>query len=198
MRAATVILVLIAAMLVAQTVLANWYTGNSRTSAYGIKADIYTPSSAPYLAADGESNWVSIPTPDWVQTGWYYRVGFSSAKPYVEHQVGQNYGLTDYGTQSWNTSKNYKVEYSSANNTWRAYIDNDFKEGWGPISAPKTVLGRSEVHTSSSNELDTDFDNVYWKNSLGSWNLFDQDNFVEQSPYDVEETQYYKYRCYGP
>lgn len=59
-----------------QSASANWYAGNGRTSAYGVKANIWAPSSAPYLKESGESNWVSLPSPYWVQAGWrYYKDG---------------------------------------------------------------------------------------------------------------------------
>lgn len=199
--AISVILVMavVISIITVQIVQADWYAGNGRTSAYGAKADIYTPSSAPYLEESGESSWVSTPSPYYIQTGWRYYKGWPAARPYVEHRLPDDYDLNEYGTQSWGTSKEYKVSYEDDEDWWIAYIDGEALEMWGPIDAPTTVFGYSEVHQSSSNELDTDFHGVRWKNSQGQWNLFDQSNmWREDDPYAVEKTQYWYYRCYGP
>lgn len=197
LRAVTIVLAVIITVVTAQTALASWYTGNSRTSAYGIQAAIFTPSSAPYLKESGESSWVSLPSPYWVQTGWRYYKGWTAAKPYVEHNTKENYGLNHYGTQSWGSSKNYMVDHKSGN-TWRAYINLDLKEEWEPTGAPKTVMGYSEVHRSSENELNTSFNLVFWRKSSGEWRQFDQARWREDDPYAVEKTHFYEYRNYGP
>lgn len=181
----------------ARVSVASWYTGNRRDNSYGIKAWIYAPSSAPYLEKSGESNWVSTPSPNWVQAGWRYYKGWSAAKPYVEHCISGNYGLTEYGTQSWGTGVNYRVQYNGYS-TWYAYINDSNKGGWGPLSAPQQVLGYSEVHESSSNGLDTRFSSVYYRDSSYNWHLFDQGNWREDSPYAVQKDSYYYYRNYRP
>jgi hypothetical protein len=39
----------------------SWYTGNARSDAYGVKANIWAPAQAPILQESGESNWISLP-----------------------------------------------------------------------------------------------------------------------------------------
>ena len=54
---------------------ARWYAGNRHDTGYGAKAVIYTPSSAVQLiesGSSGESSWVSLPPPYWIQAGWRY------------------------------------------------------------------------------------------------------------------------------
>ena len=57
------------ALFFVQNVSANWYAGNRRTSTYGGKANIATPSQAPYISSGSEYNWVSLPGSYWLQTG---------------------------------------------------------------------------------------------------------------------------------
>lgn len=196
---AVVILVLTFFMVAAQPVWASWYAGNYQTSAYGIQANIYTPSSAPYLASSGESNSVTTTAPYWVQTGWRYYKNWANARPYVEYNLSTGYDLTEYGTQSWDTYKNYKLYHSVSG--WSVFIDSDLKlcvSGGGLPTTPTTLIAQSEVHSSSSNELDTTFSSVYWRNSNGTWTAFNQDHFFEDSPYHVTDTYYYRFDCYGP
>ncbi len=48
---------------------ASWYAGNKQLSAYGVKANIGTPTTQPVLVASGESSWVAAVGDGWVQTG---------------------------------------------------------------------------------------------------------------------------------
>jgi len=186
-------------MVAAQPVWASWYAGNYQTGAYGIKANIYTPPSAPYLASSGESSWVSTNAPYWVQTGWRYYKNWENARPYIEYNLSTGYDLTEYGTQSWGWYKGYKLVHSMYG--WSVYIDNVFKllVGGGGLPTPPTLLlASSEVHSSSSNELDTTFCSVSWQNSSGTWSVFNQNHFFEDSPYHVTDDYYYHFNCYGP
>jgi hypothetical protein len=59
-------------------------------------------------------------------------------------------------------------------------------------SAPIDMLARSEIHTSSKNELDTQFSAVYYRTSDGLWHLFDQELWNDDCPYGVDkELPYY-------
>jgi hypothetical protein len=199
----TLILVLLMAM--AEPVAASWYAGNTRTSTYGVKANIATPGSAPNPAVgQGTSSWVSTnpyPNPGFVQTGWMHapNYGYTSATPYGEYKTdGGFYRQYHYGTQAWGTSKNYKLSFGAWG--WYVYIDNDLKFVVGGFAYPPiTALALSEVHDSQSNVLNTWFSTVQWRNNGGTWANFDQDYWVDtQYPYTVDKYTYYLYRCYGP
>ncbi|GIK58657.1 MAG: hypothetical protein BroJett015_43200 [Chloroflexota bacterium] len=63
------------------------------------------------------------------------------------------------------------------------------KGSWGPFATTSEVQALSEVQTSSSNQLSTTFSNVQYRNSTFQWNLFNQGNWVENSPYKVNKYQ---------
>ena len=189
--------VLLAVILV-QTVSADWYAGNRRSSTYGGKANISAPAQAPSIASGGESNWVSLPGPYWLQTGWRYYKGWTTARRYVEYYLPNGvYSLTDHGTQVWGSTVNYQIEHTSGT-IWCAIIAGSTYNCSSVVSAPREIQAFSEVHTSSSNVLNTRFAAVYYKNSSGSWLLFNQANWREDSPYRVQKDQYYYYLNYGP
>jgi len=175
----------------------NWYAGNGRDNTYGIRANIQAPAGGIYLAQDGESNWVSTAYGDWIQAGWRYYVGYSVPRPYVEVVIGGSYDLDEYGTQSWGTAIEYRVEYDGSS-TWNAYIDGTHRGGFGPHSVPRTVFALSEVHNNSANELNTQFSYVKYRNSSYNWVFFDQNKWIYDAPYSVTQSLYYQYRTYGP
>lgn len=193
----SIVLVTIMGFFFTQVVYASWYAGNIRTNGYGVKASIYAPLSAPYLETSGESNWVSLPAPNWVQTGWRYYLGWTAAKPYVEYNYGGTYGITHYGTQGWGTAKEYQVRHVSGT-TWCAFISGVQKGCFMPTTAPKTMLAESEVHVSSNNELQTTFVAVQYRNSSGTWVNFDQNNAFANSPYQINRITNYNFVNYGP
>lgn len=182
---------------------ARWYGGNNQTAAYGVKADISTPSSAPYLGDEqGEVSWVSTPnySDAWIQTGWHYWAYNSSARPYVELGPGGGSNMYFYGTQPWGESKNYKVVYDSYFDSWDAYIGGVFRVGLGGSAVPDgniTLLAWAEVHNSSNTVLNTDFNSVMWKDSSGTWYSFNQSTLFAYSPYHYQGS-YYHYIIYGP
>jgi hypothetical protein len=191
------------------TPIPAWYTGNDRLDAYGVKALISAPSQAPYIENipfSGQSNWVSIPAPYWIQAGWRYYLNWSGATPYVEWNMsnpppGQNaYGIQQYDAdlQSWGSSREYQVEWVSAT-TWCGKV-GDFTpicKNLG-VSPPIRVYAHSEVHASPLNELNTFFTGVYFKDSNNSWQLFDQGLWRIQSPYEVDTFYYWQFLNFGP
>src|SRR5665647_1612166 len=89
---------------------ANRYAGNVRSTGYGVKADITSPSQQPILY-DWESSWVSTVGPDWIQTGWAMYVGWGYPKSYVETSIGSSYDMDWYSNQAYNYSRLYEVVY---------------------------------------------------------------------------------------
>jgi hypothetical protein len=200
------LLALLVFVMAAQSASATtyWYAGNFRTSAYGVKADISTPSSAPNLGNSPiEASWVSTPPPYWIQTGWAYGSGYSYAKPFTEYMLsGGVHNWTAHGSQSWGTSKNYKLDYSP--DSWSAYIDGTWKVtlAYSAVpNAPIDVQAYSEVQDDSTATMYNLFSSVMWKNSGGSWNYFDQNNNglipPTGNPYNVG-SGYSTYLTWGP
>jgi hypothetical protein len=192
--------ILVLSALLTQPVFAGlYYAGNYRTSAYGIYANIATPSSAPAVYGYGTSHWVSTPAqnPGWVQTGWKHVPGDSTGIPYIECVVdGQPRVYYEYGTQPWGTYRNYYLNYSGG--YWYIYIDSSLKYYTNSTaSAPIAVQGESEIQDDSRCVVDTWFLGVAYKNSGGSWYYFDQNNKSANSPYSIEG-QNYQYHTYGP
>lgn len=196
----TTITVLICLMTVAQPVLAGlWYAGNYQTSAYGVRAFISTPGSAPAVYGAGTSHWVSTPLqyPGWVQTGWQHTSQLVVAKPYVEVVVsGQPWYREYYGTQAWGISKQYKLDYASG--WWYVYIDGSLKFFTSQTAgAPIYVYAQSEIQNDSRCVVDTWFSTVQWKNSLGNWNYFNQNHLAANPPYHASGS-YYVFHTWGP
>ena len=177
----------------------TWYTGNRQTTSTGVKATISTPTGQPAMTAGVQASWVSLPCCNWVQTGWAFYKGWSTAQKYVEHNVNGVYGIEWYGTQSWGSTINYQVSRNSgSSNYWGAYINGFYEGSWGPFSSSSEVQALSEVQDSSSNQLSTTFTNVYYRNLSNQWLLFNQANWQVDAPYKVNKYQYYYYLNWGP
>lgn len=179
----------------------SWYTGNGRYEAYGVRARISVPSSL-YIHESGESSWVSIPMPYWVQAGWRYYNGlfWPAPKRYIEynHPV-LGYGINHIGDAEWNTTDEYQVYWDPFLSRWCAsvvYVSGH--ECYDVASAPSLVLARSEVHVSSQNQLDTYFSEVYYMDDTQLWFLFDQEHWIEEAPYRVYKYHFYEFQNYGP
>jgi len=176
----------------------SWHLGNFRPDAYGVKANISAPSDGLSLQSSGESNWVSLPTPYWVQAGWRYYKDWIWAWSYVEsYSPTTGYAIQDYSIHNWGNVIEYKVEWTSGT-TWCGWIDGENKACYDTQPAPITVSARSEVHASSQNELNTYFWLVSYLDSSGYWTPFDQALWQEGPPYTIDKTQYYDFHNYGP
>lgn len=179
----------------------RWYTGNSQTASYGVRANISAPGIPLNIVQSGVSSYVTSPLPHWIQTGWHYLLGLNYfPEKYVEYEPpgSGNYQLIYYGTQNWGETSEYKVVWLNGT-VWCAWIDGDEKVcvdiGMG---APLVVLAHSEVHDSPQNELNTDFSSVYYLDSNNQWLYFNQPNWREDAPYIVDKIQYYLYRNHLP
>jgi hypothetical protein len=200
------LLVIVFTMVLVQPVLADWRLGNRYPDVYGVKAQISTPGSAPSPSVGGgTSSWVGTAPPDydsgWVQTGWAYAYNnplYNPATPYTEYRDDYgNYDQDQYSSQSWGTSKNYKLNFTPYG--WAYYIDDDLKWIVGGFAYPPiTVQAWSEVHDSSTNQLNTWFSSVQYRNSGGTWANFDQSNFTPASPYANYVVSNSMYCTYGP
>jgi len=184
----------------------NWQTGNQRGNAYGVRANISAPAQAPYLEdlyLSGESNWVSITGPYWVQTGWrYYHHYDGQAWSYIEYKDPFNGKQSNNESiHTWGETLEYRVEWLSGT-TWCAFIDNveiicyDVMDVTG--NPPLTVIAHSEIHFYPQNVLDTNFSQVYYRDSNDTWVLFDQAAWLENVPYQIDKYQYYEYHNFGP
>jgi len=82
LRIAVYMIVMLASLTSVQAVSAIYYAGNYITSVYGGKATIGTPPSRPYMPLDGQlQSWVSLPSPNWIQTGWLLMPTWTSPQP---------------------------------------------------------------------------------------------------------------------
>jgi hypothetical protein len=197
-----VFVVLLLALLIALTVATSAsavsiYAGNTRSPGYGVKADISTPASAPYVGSSGESNWVSTPGPSyWIQAGWRYYSGFSNAVSYYEYSLPIGYHLEDMSSQAWNFTRNYEVSHVGSS-IWTVKVNGASKGSWGYLSAPVyPVKACSESHYSTV-QLNTQFNNVQYRGT-STWFYFDYAGWTVQSPYWLSITSYYRYRTQGP
>lgn len=177
-------------LLPAQVTFANpWHAGNLRSSMYGGKANIKTPTSAPTMYGGTESSWVAAAGGYWAQTGWLYAAGWSGAKRYREGLTGAGYTLIQYADHSWNTTINYKVERGTVDvNYWYTSDQDGNAWGWnlGLISHEIQVF--LEVQGDSNNQANTQFSNVQSRTSGGIWQNFSQANWTQDIPYGVNST----------
>ena len=189
--------IIIISLSVVEKSSADWHVGNRRLSAYGVKANIWTPTNPIYLEESGISNSVTTPLPYWIQAGWRYYVGYQAPQSYLEYNppVGPYFGQ-NFSNHNWGSIVTYKVEHNNGN-IWCCYIGDPSIEFRCAeiVSAPTDMIVQSEVHVNSKNELNTTFTNVYYKNSNGQWLVFDQDHWFENFPYYVHKdppyTPYY-------
>lgn len=190
------ILALVIALAVAASALASSYAGNLRTSAYGARADISTPASAPYVSFSGESNWVTGPASTyWVQAGWRYYNGYSYARSYYEYNTASGYYLQEVSNQGWGTTRTYEVSYAGSN-LWTVKIGGVTQGSWGYMGAPAEVQALSESHYPTV-VLNTQFNNVKYRSST-TWYNFNQANYIQDSPYWLSITYPYRYKSQGP
>ncbi len=191
------LLALVLALAVAPHAVAlSYYDGNARTSSYGARADISTPTSAPYVGTSGKANWVSGPGPSyWVQTGWRYYSGYTYAKSYYEYNLASGYHLQEVSNQSWGVARTYEVSYAGGN-MWTVKIAGVTQGSWGYLGAPATVKAMSESHYPTV-VLNTLFNNVKYRTAT-TWYYFNQANWDQDSPYWVSATYNYRYRTLGP
>lgn len=195
------------------TPIPSWYAGAKQTGIYGVKALISAPAQAPFIDGasppSGQSNWVSIPAPYWIQAGWRYYENIPEgpvALPYVEWRMtsaplGESaYGYRNYGEdiQAWGTSKLYTVEWLSRESWCGTVGDNTPICKIVGVSPPQDGFARSEVHASSLNQLNTLFSAVMYQDANGDWHLFDQGLWRMDSPYNIDIYSDSQFRNYGP
>ena len=186
-----ILLIFSAMYITKRTFAASWWAGNMRSNAYGVEAKIWTPANL-LPQTIGQSNWVSIPPPFWLQTGWLFQPGDYIPTSYYEwciapcspdDNIHNDKKLQLLSSHTWNTFKKYKVEYASGE-IWCAYVNDVFQDCAVVSSAPNTVEALSETHH-PNNELDTLFSEVKYKMETPNgnyWYYFDQDAWFEAFP----------------
>lgn len=150
------------------------YAGFTNSGANkGISATITTPSALPNVADSGESAWVSTSTDSngaWIQTGIrYYAMHSSSFRSYTESYQNGGYTLSQVGTQSLSTSVTYKVEFSSADRKWHAYISGVDKVSSTLATTNMGVQCNAEMHKKLIQLGPFTFSNVQTKSASGIW-----------------------------
>jgi hypothetical protein len=194
------VFIVIASFVFTNQVSADWKVGNRRPNAYGVKANIWTPSNPLYIEESGVSNWVSIPPPYWLQAGWHYYKNWPTPERYVEYCVSpcqnpDDHDIISHGAQSWGTIVEYKVDHYTST-TWCASIDGVLKICKITQGAPLEMQVFSEVHNSPDNQLNTRFSNVYYKTVDNRWLVFDQELWREPPPYYIQKDHPYFFNTY--
>lgn len=191
------VLALVIAVALATSAAASIYVGNTRSVGYGVRADISTPRTAPWVGSTGQSNWVSVGGGGyWVQTGWRYYGGYTYPKSYWEYNLAIGHHLEEMSSQVWNFTRNYEVTHLSSG-VWTVKVNGVAKGSWGYLSAPSySVQALSESHYPTV-ELNTQFNNVQYRGTT-TWFLFNENGWVMESPYWLDISTLYKYRTAGP
>lgn len=149
------------------------YVGVYISGSYkGISASIKMPSTLPIIAGSGESAWVSTEKDadgHWVQAGARYWSGYSGFKTYVEYGSGNTSKKTELGVHQLSTTIPYKVEYSSSDGKWHAYVADVDKMSSALASSTLDVEAFGEIHKQNIEMGPFVFSSVKVKNSGGSW-----------------------------
>lgn len=213
-KLALIMAILAAFFLTTINVSALWYSGVQYPNAYGIWSHITTPAvplilyDIPAGAYSGVINWVSLPAPNWIQTGWryYYDSNNNLRGPYqfIETCINNCGGpparyYVEFNFQNWNTEVWYEVDYTpGTGNQWCAYIDGYQKKCQTIVTPPVTAQVESEVQINSQNMLETYFNNDYYKGPDYVWRRLDQDEILipPDFPYAREVFQPSNFRTY--
>ena len=185
---------------------ANRYAGNYRNPAYGVKADITTPSTQPTLTSGVIYNWAgNDDSGNWLQCGWAKGDGATYAPDwqlwpttptsYEECQIGSAYTLYLYSSQPLNLTRTYEV-VSIGSSLWQVIIAGTRRYSFGPFNTPTQVEVFAEISGSSANHTWASFNNVQYKGQV-SYMPFDQNHERHDDPPYASFTSYSKYTCYN-
>lgn len=156
----------------------------------GISAKITTPSSLPDVSDSGESVWVSSNVDsngEWIQTGARYYSSFNNFKTYTEHYESGVYTLTTVGVHVLGAKISYKVEYSSTDQKWHAYIAGVDKASSALATQNSGVQAHAEVHKKDIEMGPFTFSEVQVKNTTPAW-VNNTVTPTAASPYSVTGT----------
>jgi hypothetical protein len=179
------IVFILCVFLFAEKSLASWHAGNRRSLAYGVKTNIFTPYTPPYMypyIGISQSNWVSTPGSYWLQIGWIYYYGWDQPLAYYEYCVYPCLSDDDYEQEwfefmDWNTYTSFRVQNIPSINktygTWCAY-KNDIAIICSPnlVNPPVEVQVMSESHH-PWNDINTYYTSVSYLDSSRVWHPFD-------------------------
>jgi hypothetical protein len=171
----------------------TWYSGNMYGVAYGGRVIIKTPDYPIIIEESGESSWISLPAPIWIQTGWRYYLGYDEPMSYVEIKYPDGTrSLSEKDPQLWGEMVEYKI-VSIGTKTWCAYINGVGITCAELFEPPSWIQALSEVHDNPLNQLNTQFNDASYKSINGDYLLFDQEHWWEDPPYMVEKHYPYSY-----
>lgn len=198
------ILILVSLLVTIRVANANWYAGNFRSGIYGMWATIFAPGQKPYMiptGISGQSHWVSLSQPNWIQAGWHVYWYEADASSYWEICTNGCFGLNlreNFGTHAWGYPKEYLIEYRSdlGPNRWCAYIGGVQAQCEDVTSAPAVGQVNSEVHYSSDNKISTTFSEVRYRNAASIWSYMDQNNYAANFPYGLNAYSNYAFYTY--
>lgn len=213
-KLALFIAIFVAFFLVYINVSALWHSGMFYPDVYGVWAHITTPPTAlpiynfPAGSQSGVYSWVSLPIPNWIQTGWHYYYTsegvLKGPLQFIETCINGCFGpplryIEEFNLQDWGTEVWYLIEFTpGTDDQWCAYINGVQKRCQAIVAPPVTGEVFSEIQINSRNELNTYFNDVYYKGSNFVWEPFDQGGIAPQSefPYGIEVFQPSNFRTF--
>lgn len=139
----------------------------------GISANIKTPRWLPDVSDSGESVWVSTnidANGEWIQAGARYYSHYENGfRTYVEHYQSGIYNMSEIGYQVLDFAVTYKVEYSTSDKKWHAYIAGVEKASSTLSTSLIGVQAQAEIHKEGIEMGPFTFSNVQIKNSSSTW-----------------------------
>ena len=142
----------------------------------GISANLKTPTEYPYIrVGTGESCYLQASNNN-NNINSYYKVGikYTSSNPskfivYTENKInGANVQHNEITTHALNMQYPYKLEYSSSDSNWHAYVSG-IDRGRVPMGQSQMVFAMADCNNTSIAMGPFEFHNVQTKTASGGW-----------------------------
>jgi hypothetical protein len=104
---------------------------------------------------------------------------------YEYYTPNGDYDLIEIGTQDWDTAIEYKITGWS-NNEWCVHIAGEYIGCYFIRPVPSTIQVFSEIHDNPSIEILTYFEQAQYRKSDGEYELFNQNHYDANFPYEIE------------
>jgi hypothetical protein len=177
----------------------GWVGNNWYGSAYGVRATVYTPTSAPSVYAGAIFGWVStLPASgesEWAQAGWIMSDYDDHPQSFIEYfdmLTYQHHFIRVSGDLSFGSGRSYECRWNLAQQCWVIYVaGTPTGLSYTRYPAPKNLQVMNEIQGDSRNTLNySRFTSVSYRNSAGTYYQFNQANWTENTYYKIVDKTY--------
>ena len=185
----------------------HYYAGNYRIPAYGVKADISTPSSMPGVTNGVVFNFVSNDdSGQWNAVGWVQGDGSNRAPDgtiwpsvptsYQESNCAGHYFEALYSAQPLSFNRTYEMVYTGVAGEWAGIIANTRRYGFAPYTTPTQVEALSEIAGTTQPHTRAVFTNVQYKGQYTYFSFNQNYERADNPPY-ASFNSFFNYTCYN-